>query len=64
MSAINLEKSIGTLKKCYVGKIKGEYTLDSSKIDNLSFKFAMFRVNLAFKNKELTEKEFFKKLRK
>jgi hypothetical protein len=64
MSGINLEKSIATLKKCYIGKVKGEHTLDASKIDDLSFKFAMFRLSLAFTNKELTEKEFFKKLRK
>lgn len=64
MSAINLEKSIGTLKKCYIGKVMGVHTLESTKVDELSFKFAMFRVNLALKNKEMTEKQFYKQLRK
>jgi len=64
MSAINLEKSINTLKKCYIGKVQGIHTLERTKVGDLEFDFAMFRVNLAFKNKEITEKEFYKKLRK
>ena len=64
MSAINLEKSIQTMKKCYVGKIKGQHTVDRSKVDALSYKFAAFRINLAIKNKEMTEKELLKQLRK
>jgi len=64
MSAINLEKSINTLKKCYTGKVMGQHVIDASKVDYLPFKFAMFRVNLALKNKEITEKEFYKKLKK
>lgn len=57
MSAINLEVSIGRLRSCYAGKIGGVHTLDRSKVGDLEFDCAMFRVNLALKNKELTEKK-------
>lgn len=63
MSAINLDKSIETLKKCYVGKDEaGIHQLDKTKVDDLAFRFAYFRVNLALKEGEITEKEFLKKL--
>lgn len=63
MSGINLEKSIETLKKCYVGKDEvGMHVLDKTKVDELSFKFAYFRINLALKEGEIKEEEFLKKL--
>jgi len=65
MSAIRLDISLERLKKCYVGKDEnGVHILDQSKINELSFKFAFFRVNLALNNGELTEEEFFKELTK
>ncbi len=64
MSGINLEKSFVTLKKCYIGKVMGVHTIDKSLVGELSFSFAMFRVNLAIQNKEITLKEFYKRIRK
>lgn len=63
MSAINLEKSIQTLKKCYIGKIDGIYHLDRAKLkDNLAFDFALTRVAMAIENEELSRVEFMEKL--
>lgn len=64
MSGINLEKSLEKLKKCYLGKINGVHTLGKSRITDLEFKVAMYRVNLAFANKEITVKEFYKKIKR
>lgn len=64
MSAINLEKSIKKLKKCYTGKDEnGVHVLDKSKLgDSLAFDFAMARVVMAIQNKELNEEDFISEL--
>jgi len=65
MSAVRLDISIQRLRKCYVGKDEnGVHTLDKSKINELSFKFALFRVNLAIEKGELTEESFISELTK
>ncbi len=64
MNGIDLEKSIEKLKSCYIGKVKGTHTLDKSKVSNLEFDFAMYRINLGLKNKELTKKQFTKRMKK
>lgn len=56
MSAVNLEKSLESIKKCYVGKDdEGKYILDKSKIDELTWIFATHRIYQALQNKEITE---------
>ena len=62
MNAISLKKSLERLKKCYVGKVNGVDTLDRSKLGDLEFSFAMFRVNLALESEEMTKEEFYEKL--
>lgn len=62
MSAINLEKSIKTLKKSYVGKKNGDYQLDSSKVGDLELKVALFRANLAVENKEINKQDLIKQI--
>lgn len=64
MSAINLEKSIARIKKCYVGKDEdGKHVIDSSKMkDDLAFSFALTRISMAIKNKEITEEDFLSEL--
>lgn len=65
MSAVNLDKSLETLKKSYIGKNKeGVHQLDKSKVDELSFIFAMNRVMQAVQSGELTEKEMMKRITK
>lgn len=63
MSGISLEKSVETLKKCYVGKVMGVHTIDKSLVSDLSFSCAMFRVSLAIQNKEMTEKQLYKRIK-
>ena len=56
MSAVNLEKSLQSLKRCYVGKSdEGQYVLDKSKIDELTWMFATHRIYQALNNKEITQ---------
>lgn len=63
MTAIRLDLSIESLKKCYTGKDKdGKCVLDKSKIDELAFLFASDRISQAIENKEITEEEFIEKL--
>lgn len=64
MSAVNLEKSMLKLRKCYVGrenkthKLFAKVILDKSKIDELEWIFAITRVTQAIQNKEITEQHF------
>lgn len=64
MEAINLDKAIENLKKCYIGKKSGTYTLDKSKIGSLFFDIAAMRVSKAVKSGEITEKALLKRIRK
>jgi len=64
MNAVNLEKSIETLNKTYVGEVEGVHQLDKSKVNELAFLVAMHRVSQAVKNKEITEEDFIKKVTK
>ena len=60
MSAISLSVSMERLKQCYAGKdVDGNHLLIKDKLkDSLSFHFAMFRVNLAIENNEITIERF------
>lgn len=60
MSAINLEKSLEKVKKCYIGKDSlGKTIIDPKELgDDLAFRVALHRVNLAIKNNEITEMDF------
>lgn len=62
--AVNLDKTIDSLRKCYVGLEEDKHVLDKSKIDELTWIFASHRVFNAIKYGELTEKEFIKRLTK
>jgi hypothetical protein len=65
MTAVNLEKSIERIKKCYTGKNKeGKHVIDKSKVDELAFLFAFNRISQAIINKEITEEEFIERLTK
>ena len=66
MSAVNLQKSIKILKKCYNGIDKeGDVILDSTKLnDKLAFGVALNRLKMAIESEEITWKEFQKELKK
>jgi len=65
MSAVRLDISMERLKKCYIGKDDdGKHVLDKSKVDELSFLFALTRVKLAIENGEMTEDGFIEELTK
>lgn len=64
MSAINLEKSLERIKQCYIGKNEDNmFVINSKKLnDDLAFKIAMFRINLALENNEITKEDFTNKI--
>ena len=66
MSAINLDKSIESLKKCYKGthEISKEIVLDKSLIDDLEFSFAISRVKMAIDSEEISINEFNRRMKK
>lgn len=59
MTAVCLDKSVELLKKSYV---KSKKALDKSKVNSLSFDVALFRVQKAIEDNEMTKEDFHKKL--